>query len=193
MIDQVTKPALHDFTPLKACRSRQIGHYFYAWRTTPNSYYSSAQKGMPGNLGSQIGKTSGKQRKEEPKLRAKFTRNELVWTILCRGVGKFIDRLQGSDKNVSKQIKRSWRNGNVKVNGVNLTISPRLIAMATSMELEGIKFTRDKGVTRKEVKACCEKEENPTKIAYGYLRSALSAPWNEVVSFIMKLLTLEGK
>lgn len=91
---------------------------------------------------------------------------------------------------------KTWKDGRIKVNGVSFQVTEEVVAVVTEIPMEGIKFFRDKKLSRTVVNdfvKSLEEKKELVKCETYYELESIKKLWQYVLKAIIEYITMDPR
>lgn len=108
---------------------------------------------------------------------------EIYWIIL--------EKFNGYNEDISKQLHGSWQGGTTKVFGVLFQVNQKLLSKVMDLPILGETIGRDNHSLKSELMKFCRGGLELPHEKQGVALASLPEPWLEVAFTIMQFITLD--
>jgi hypothetical protein len=136
-------------------------------------------------------------RKQEPKNCKEWKEKASVWQILEKGnVTPYLEHLHGFKPHVTEAFLKNWFEDRVTMHGVTVHITEDFIAEVTGLPKEGMKFSKETGISNTTFKKFPKIEEEEKKMEKNgdfYELNQIKVIWRDVLLCIHEYFILDGR
>lgn len=109
----------------------------------------------------------------------------------------FMERMQEKRPEITRIFKKGWNKGTLTIGNRKVKVIETMIAEATGVPMDDIKFYRDRKISDAAMKKFLKDEEEKDRLVKGshtyYSPKVIKLIWRRVLLAIMEFITLDGR